>query len=265
MINVSMYDAAIWYQEVGFNVIPIQPAKLGNPESGKAPLQKWRNKGPLSDPELRRHFLNTGNNIAVETGFCSGLVVVDTDSREGDKYAIQQCAHTGWVVETGGGGRHYWYKLPLNVIVRNRQKINGLGLDLRGDGGYVVAPPSKHYSGRQYRWLKQEVLPEYDPNWFPENKQPVSPGWKIETNDIVERTFRARRYISKIKSVTGEGGDKALFKAACVLIQRFEMEPAEALEELRIWNTFCSDPPWPESRLHYKVQEALRLKGNRNG
>ena len=257
-----MYEEAKKYQEEGFRVIPIQPAELGNPESGKAPLIKWRNRGPLSDPELRRYFLEQKANIGIVTG---KEVVIDCDSQEGFEHAMEVCDPTGWIVETGGGGRHLWYRVPEGVVVKNRQKINGLGLDIRGEGGLVVVPPSKHYSGNEYRWRMRETLSEYNHNWFAQYEYPMPANWKIKTSDIEERTLRARRYISKIKSVAGEGGDKALFRAACVLVQRFEMEPQEALEELKIWNHFCADPTWSEERLKYKCMEAYRLRGQSNG
>lgn len=54
-----------------------------------------------------------------------------------------------WLVTTGSCGQHYWYKTPKPV--RNTTRLDGLdGLDIRGAGGYVIAPPSLHHLGRRY-------------------------------------------------------------------------------------------------------------------
>ena len=53
---------------------------------------------------------------------------------------------------TGGGGRHVYFSHPGGVV-HNRANIQP-GIDLRGDGGCIVAPPSVHPSGKRYRWKK---------------------------------------------------------------------------------------------------------------
>ena len=53
---------------------------------------------------------------------------------------------------TGGGGEHYYYRAPKGAAIRNNVGKLGEGLDLRGVGGYVIAPPSLHISGHPYVW-----------------------------------------------------------------------------------------------------------------
>ena len=55
-------------------------------------------------------------------------------------------------VATGGGGRHFYFRYPQAGRVRNSVSRIAPGLDVRSDGGYVVAPPSVHISGHEYRW-----------------------------------------------------------------------------------------------------------------
>ena len=92
------------------------------------------------------------------TGAISGLVVVDVDVRHGGDGSLEglerEYGRVGTTVEclTGGGGRHLYFAHPGGLI-RNKVGLAG-GVDLRGDGGYVVAPPSVHSSGIRYEWAE---------------------------------------------------------------------------------------------------------------
>src|SRR5262245_50734778 len=55
--------------------------------------------------------------------------------------------------KTGGGGRHFYFQHPGGNIRPSAGKL-GQGLDIRGDGAYVVAPPSQHESGKSYKWKR---------------------------------------------------------------------------------------------------------------
>ena len=90
--------------------------------------------------------------LAVVCGTISSLVVLDSDPRNGDAAAVIADRLAGTpTVESGGGGRHYWF-LVRGVRI---PKVPGLlpGLDLQAESSYVIAPPSIHASGRPYRWL----------------------------------------------------------------------------------------------------------------
>ena len=257
---VSIYDAAIWYQEVcKWQVLPIYPAERGNPKSGKISLIRWRHRGPLSESELRRYFLGTKNNLAIRL---DNLAVADCDTPEAETYVREHFGPTGWIQKSGSGGSHRIYRTTQTL--RNRTNISDLGLDFKtGPGAYLVMPPSSHHSSGLYEILSAKALGVFDPSWLPPNNalQTLPP---IE-DSRERRRFRCRRYLAKLRSTTGQGGDTQLFRAACIAVQKFNLPADEAMEEMRIFNAYNCDPPWPESRLHYKVQEALRLKGNRNG
>ena len=74
---------------------------------------------------------------------------------------------------------------------------------------------------------------------------------------MLQLTERIRRYMAALPpSVDGHQGDERLFKAADKLVNGFALEPGEALSFLREYNN-RAEPPWPESRLIYKLNEAL--------
>lgn len=90
--------------------------------------------------------------LAVRTGAVSGIVVIDVDPEHGGQLDPVLMPPTA-LVRTGSGGWHAYYRHP-GVPVLNSQSRLGPGIDVRGDGGYVVAPPSIHPRTRQpYRWV----------------------------------------------------------------------------------------------------------------
>ncbi|HLC20438.1 hypothetical protein A3E97_01590 [Candidatus Uhrbacteria bacterium RIFCSPHIGHO2_12_FULL_47_12] len=94
-------------------------------------LQAWWNYAPKS-------------NIGIVTGKISNLIVVDIDPKNGGNESFKKLhLPQTYMVKTGGDGAHYYYNWPHHTLAPN--KIGYLpGVDLKGDGGYVVAPPSIH-------------------------------------------------------------------------------------------------------------------------
>ncbi len=90
-------------------------------------------------------------NIAIRTGAASGIVVVDIDPRHGGQDSFDEfVAKHGLppatpMVKTGSGGLHIYFRHP-GGHVGNRQDMLP-GIDVRGDGGYVLAPWSNHVDG----------------------------------------------------------------------------------------------------------------------
>ncbi|MCG0313946.1 MAG: bifunctional DNA primase/polymerase, partial [Calditerricola sp.] len=111
-----------------------------------------------------------GANWAIVTGEVSGVVVVDFDSEEAFRELERRGLPDAPMVRTGKGW-HVYFAHPGRPI-KNAVKVL-LGVDVRGDGGYVVAPPSVHPSGVQYRWVDGRSIFELTP--------PPMPEWLTET------------------------------------------------------------------------------------
>lgn len=117
-------------------------------------------------------------NVGVRTGTPSGLVVLDVDPGHGGARSLDALVRrhgslpAGPVVRTGSGGLHFYFAHPGHTV-RNSAGLIGPGLDVRGDDGYIIAPPSRHRSGRAYTWqVSPGELPEL-PDWFTEALRPV--------------------------------------------------------------------------------------------
>lgn len=131
-------------------------------------------------------------NVAVRTGSVSGIVVVDIDPDHGGETTLGCLVREhgplpeGRTVRTGSGGRHLYFAHPGGVVRNDAGRRLGPGLDIRGDGGYVIAPPSRHMSGGVYHpESSSKVLPEV-PDWLLSELRPPppSPRPRAEIRDL---------------------------------------------------------------------------------
>jgi hypothetical protein len=122
------------------------------------------------------------SNVGVRTGAESGIVVLDVDPRHGGGESLNriEAEHDGLdgraVAMTGGGGLHYIFTHPGRMVANRTGAFGYAGIDVRGDGGYIVAPPSVHASGARYWWAdlcEPELLADL-PQWLtrPERRRP---------------------------------------------------------------------------------------------
>src|SRR5919201_1328732 len=150
--DISLSDAVHGYTGLGWSIIPI---RYGD----KRPLVRWeefQHRRPTASELQAWLSCWPDAGVGVVTGSISGIVVLDIDSHHGGNVTLerleQQHGDMPATVEgrTGGGGRHFYFAHPGGLI-RNTVGL-AAGVDLRGDGGYVVAPPSMHRSGICYAW-----------------------------------------------------------------------------------------------------------------
>lgn len=117
------------------------------------------------------------SNVAIRTGEPSGLVVLDVDPAHGGDGSLARLLDVhgrlppGREVATGGGGRHLYFRHPGHRVPNDAGRRLGDGLDIRGDGGYVLAPPSHHRSGGRYALVDggAEIPPM--PDWLADRLQ----------------------------------------------------------------------------------------------
>jgi hypothetical protein len=100
--------------------------------------------------------------LAIRTGAPSGTVVIDIDPAHGGRVDPALMPETACVA-TGSGGWHLYYRHPGTAVLCSQGRVAD-GVDVRADGGYVVAPPSIHpRTGRPYRWTGGRSLVEMPP------------------------------------------------------------------------------------------------------
>ena len=144
------------YISLGWSIIPVEP-------KGKKPLIKWEEfqnrRASLTEVETWLTQWPEAN-LGVVTGEISNLLVVDADGAEGLKSLLAERLISSVTVKTPHG-KHLYYKRTREI--RNSVKKLAPGLDIRGDGGYVVSPHSTHPSGLMYRWERfvPDLIPDF--------------------------------------------------------------------------------------------------------
>jgi hypothetical protein len=236
--------------------IPVFPCKPG----GKEPLTSNGFKDATTDPDRIRAWWARwpDANIAMPTGKRSGWVVVDVDPEHGGYDSLAQLHEEGHelpltaTIKTGGGGFHHYFNYPAGREIRNSAGKLGPGLDIRGEGGYVIVPPSVT-EGRY------EVLHKRPPAEVPE--------WLLERLTAPSRTPESNVVTIPRGKVPGGGivgpeipaGERnpTLYKTACSLRARGH-EREEILEALERVNRERCATPLPQEDLSKIAKSAAR-------
>lgn len=182
---MSTLNQALKYAGLGWEVFPLHSiidgkctcSKESCHSPGKHPKTKNGFKDASNDSEqIKKMFQKTECNIGIRTGLSSGFWVLDIDKKnEGLELWHSLEKKNGQVntlcVKTGGGGLHFYFANPQGTEIPCKANIRP-GIDIRGDGGYVVAPTSDHISGGRYAFSNQatDLLSQIQP----------APDWILE-------------------------------------------------------------------------------------
>lgn len=165
--KTTMADAALDSAALGVRVFPVWGVTAGrchcgkfpcgenNKHAGKHPITRHGFKDASSDPEIIREWWSQhpAANIGAATGAVSGIVVLDADGPKGlaSLKALDTPATTPFT-KTGRGYQQFFAHPGPSFTIGNRAGL-APGLDVRGDGGYCILPPSRHALNVDYAWL----------------------------------------------------------------------------------------------------------------
>ena len=191
--------------------------------------------------------------MGIVTGVVSSLVVVDVDPLHGGDASLEALEQAHGPLPdtlravTGGGGRHVYFGHPGGSVPNKVGLV--AGIDLRGDGGFVVAPPSIHPSGRSYAWLPSD---RPDPA--------AMPAWLVEL--VRERGYRPGHTLAHWRRLVKEGvqeGERnsSIASLAGHLFWR-GIDPKVALDLLLCWNARRCRPPLSEDEVARTVDSIMR-------
>lgn len=283
------------YLQLGWKLVPLhharedgsctcEPRPDGKPchSTGKHPRVKdWPAQASV-DPEViagwRRRW--PGCNLGIATGATSGIVVVDVDPKNGGDVSLKRFAADHGrlpataMQRTPSGGWHLVFRAPAHPVSNAPLGREYPGIDIRGDGGQIVAAPSRTPTGA-YSWLRSPATtPLADlPAWVLERLQraparstpagapahdtgrgyfpPAPPTVLDATRAALERHGPA---------VDGQAGGLHTVHAGAILTHDFALTDAEAWPLLEEWNETCV-PPWDPDEL----REQALVKGRKYG
>jgi len=242
----SLQDWALKYARMGWPVLPLAPRD-------KVPLTTNGLKDATTDPQtIRKWWDRTPDaNIGIRTGSGSGFFALDVDSKSDGLASLDEMITTHGMLPdspeslTGGGGKHFLFACPDHCVANSVGKV-GPGLDIRGERGYIVAPPSIHRSGRTYEW-EVSNSPEQIPI-------APAPEWLLKA---IDRTYpNGRGPITPPDRIAAGARNDTLFRIGCSLREQFgcgEMEIFALLSKMNAERCAddCGNPsplPDPEIR-----------------
>ena len=236
--------SALWYANKGYSVIPVRDDKkpyikwqeYQTKKADKRQIEYWWGKWP-------------GANIGLVTGQINNLTVIDVDSDAG-RDAIEEITPDNFLTPTArtpSGGEHRYCKYDERV----RNAVQFLkDCDVRSEGGYIIAPPSKNGRG-EYVWVEGLHI-----NEIAINKLPYS--YLNTILSYIERGGGDNRWQQKTTKdniFTKGTRDDDLFHLANYLVKG-GMPPQEIEQYLTFIASRCN-PPFPKEEIYTKIQSAL--------
>lgn len=287
-ITKNQLVRALTYLGNNYSVMPLPYGQKSPPR-----LKSWKEfqERKPTEAEVKEWFSKEPCNIAIITGNISGIVVVDTDSPEAELWVQKNLPETPLKSKTKTGF-HRLYRFPA-VDVKNKVHVNTssgkLSLDIRANGGYIVAPGSLHpsdecWSKEDYKklspfqkleialkggfyyeetqdWqcINPDAVPIFDSTWFQiENKsQSNSPSSKAKVTHEEIIKLAEVYILDAPQAIEGAGGDATTFKVACDLVRGFDLSIDDAMPAMTAWNA-KNNPPWTEQDLRRKLESASR-------
>ena len=271
-----LLEAAIHYARTGIPVFPLQnPIFEGDAvrcscrdsqncdkDIGKHPLTRYGSLDATTDLETIQAWWSRWPqaNIGLLTGRGSNLFVLDVDPRSGGDYSLEHLQDTygelpaTLTAVTGSGGRHLFFKYP-DVRIRNSTSLIARGLDIKSEGGYVVAAQSVHKSGAAYEWHGVNTAILDAPDWLialillaEEEAKEQQPN-KQDTGRVLPAML-----ISGEKIKEGEGRNEYLFGQARGLVNSYG--PEEVRRRIQAKNLALCVPPVDDKELEKLIKSA---------
>ena len=213
----ELLDYALKYSKYGWFLFPCHSIKNEKCTCGKTDCSS-----PGKHPRISTGFLGASNskdqikqwwskwpdaNIGVKTGPDSKVWVIDADLPDGPNEVEKMNLPETLEQKTGAGGYHYFFRWN-GYDIRNSTKRIAPGVDVRGDGGYVILPPSNHISGGHYEWTNKTKI-QTAPQWLYEKLKHVEDSRPIPNRQIEEVSPYAQSAlsgeISKVSCCTAIG------------------------------------------------------------
>ena len=226
--------AALALASIGIHVFPCKAR-------AKEPATPHGFKDATVDPEqiARWRHAEPSRNVAAATGAVSGVFVIDVDgpTAEAELRKLGDLPETATVFTARGA--HRWFEYPDATCIRNSASKLAPGVDVRGEGGFVLVPPSIHPSGRRYRWGESGTTIAAAPSWLTEKVSAPASGVAAATSP--------GEWADLIAAGVPEGSRNCTLARLAGHLLRRRIDPYVTLELLRAWSQARCRPPLPDA------------------
>lgn len=233
-----MINHALFYASKGWPVLPVHTIRNGHCTCGRNNCRS-AGKHPMIEHGLTDASLDTEKirewwgqwpdaNIGVLTGELSGIICMDIDDLDAGGLNGHKIPDTVWQT-TGSGGRHYLFQHPGESVKTTTKVLPGI--DSRGDGGYILVPPSAHISGGVYRW-------ENDPAFMD-----LAPAPDFWLEKVCGEGSKNERVIVPATENIAEGGRNNYLTQKAGTFRRSGMDAVEIEIALQSLNRSKCNPP----------------------
>jgi len=243
--GISIRDYINYYLAQGLNLIPVIVET-------KAPFVAWEKFQREKSSEEELKLIEAGLNVGIICGAISdNLAVIDFDKESIFEKVLGSGVCKDTIVVKTARGVHVYFKTDIPV---SSFKLTELGVDVKGEGGYVIAPPSKHPSGKFYTLLSTFGIPikrwegDFKFEFLAKLKQHFDIPISLEEVNIKQI----------LQGVETGGRNEAGIRLA-TWYRKQELSKEETFEKLRKWNK-SNKPPLEECELKTIVESAFKPK-----
>lgn len=228
----NILEQAFAYHINGFSVMPVKKDK-------RPFLSSWKQYQTTlaTDDEILNWFKNSNVNIAIITGKISNLTVVDIDNKVSEEQTSKMLAlfPETYTVQTPSKGYHLYYQYQEGLTISANAYSQYPNVDIRGESGYVVAPPSKTETG-EYIVLKNLPFAPFPINLFPRAK-PKKTFTEMTTASIGNRNDTLASVIGKLLKATKE---EEWFNEVLPAVQKINLTYSPPLPDHEVLTVFNS-------------------------
>lgn len=263
--SATMLKMALYYASKNVAVLPLHSiddtgrCTCGRADCGsigKHPLTQHGVKDATRDAEVIRQWWQSWPfaNVGVATGH--GVFVIDIDPRHGGTLeALAELVDIEHVslAGTGGSGWHIYFKYEKGVTLSNTAGKLGAGIDTRGKGGYVVAPPSLHASGNRYHWINKCLItpiPEALLTRLQAPPQPSAPVPWVEAD--------AAPSPQTDRTTIAEGTRNSTLVSLAGTLRQWGADNKVLYPMLQVMNKTCCQPVLPDGEVKQIARSAAR-------
>lgn len=244
------------YARLNWSVIPMRPCE-------KRPAIAWETfqKKRASLKQIAAWFAKWPDaNAGIVTGAVSSLVVIDVDPAHGGADSLERLKDefgawpTTAEARTGGGGTHFYFAHQGDDL-RNRAGLRP-GIDVRGEGGCIVAPPSIHPNGRPYSWVPGRSPLDIKPARLPVWLASVAVGPKADMRGHPISHWRAL-----VSEGVNEGARNSSIASLTGHLLWHGVDPGIIEDLLQCWNAQRCRPPLSSEEVSRVVASIVTTHG----